>query len=206
MISFVMRMRGELLEFQANPNRAVQSIYEDIPGGCTLYKSELKNGATGTMSEGIMISVGSDRIGHLVKTGATWESFTASSTGINICKANEFKAGDSITDTLFTRISRRIVDIDSSHVLYDRLNIGSGFGASGWAGMVLVEVAASGASGADCSLRYVPDGIGVSEQPLDLARMSAGMGVMVRGTVREANMPYPIDEHLKALFPLVRFV
>jgi len=199
-------MRGDLFEFRSNPNRAIQSVYEDIPGGATLCKSDLKNGATGFMSEGILISLDSDGLGYLTKTAKAWTSFTAGASGIHIYKNNEFLPGDNISNTAFTTISRNIISIDRSNVSYDFLNIGSGFGASGGAGTILVETQASGVSGTDASLKYTPHGIGISEFPVNLAFENSGFGLMVRGTVREANMPYPIDENLKDLLPLIRFV
>jgi hypothetical protein len=199
-------MRGSLLEFKPNPNRAIQSIYEDIAGGCTLNKSELKNGASGYMSEGILIHLDNLKLGHLVKTCQAWTSFTDSATGIKVYKNHEFKAGDVITNTALTTISRNIIDIDTSAISYDLLNIGSGFGASGLFGSVLIEALSSGVSGMDASYKYSPDAIGLSESPVDMARLNSGFALMVRGTVREANIPYPVDDTIKALFPLIRFV
>ena len=198
-------IRGELLDFVPNASRAIQAIYEDLPGGAVLYKAELRDGPSGIMAEGVLLSLVSG-IAHLTKTAMVWSSFKDSATGINIYKENELKVNDFISDSLFTMTSRRIIDIDRSNVSYDFVNIGSGFNVSGCAGTILVETSASGTSGINSALKYVPDGIGISELPLDLSRMNAGMGVMVRGSVRTAQMPFPVDGELKKYLPLIRFV
>ena len=204
LINFRKMIRGELIEFKPNPNRATVHIYEDISGGCTLLKSELKN-ASGYMNEGILISMVSG-IGHLCKTAALWNRAESDATGVRICKQNEFRVNDFISDSLFTMTSRRIIDINRENVSYDFVSIGSGFNVSGVAGLIMVETASSGTSGVNSSLRYIPCGIGVSESPLNLERMNAGMGVMVRGTVRQNQMPYPLDESLTQHLPLIRFI
>jgi hypothetical protein len=41
---------------------------------------------------------------------------------------------------------------------------------------------------------------------VDLTVANQSCGLMVRGTISEGNMPFPIDAGLKALMSLIRFV
>jgi hypothetical protein len=198
-------IRGELIEFKSRPDRAIVLVLEDIAGGCTLNKAELKHGASGYLNEGILISMVSG-MGHLVKTCSLWNKCESNATGLYVNKNHEFKVGDNISNTRLTLISRQILSINADSASYDHFYIGSGFGASGQSGTVLIEVNASGVSGTNSSFKYVPTAIGLSENPVDMARLNAGFSLMVRGTCRESQMPFPIDENLKVYFPLIRFV
>ena len=139
-------IRGSLVDFVPNQNRAVVHIYEDIPGGCTLVKSELRYGASGYLSEGIMISMVSG-FGHLCKTGSLWRKNESAGSGLLVDKSHEFKPGDNISFTSLKSISREIISIDTSSQDYDSFYLGSGFGCTGLAGSVLVEVNSAGVSG-----------------------------------------------------------
>jgi hypothetical protein len=184
-------------------NRCVQKIFEDIPGGCVLKKSELKNGASGFLNEGILISLDSLGLGHLVKTCKLWSDVSSSATGINVYKNHEFKAGDIVTDTIKTATARNILFIDTSSVNFDLFNIGSGFGIDLITGSILIQASASGVNS---DYKYSPDAIGISELPVNLALKNNGFGLLVRGRVKEDLMPYPVDATIKALLPLIRFV
>ena len=41
---------------------------------------------------------------------------------------------------------------------------------------------------------------------VDLTVANQSCGLMVRGTIEEQNMPFPLDADLKKLMPLIRFV
>jgi len=199
-------MRGDLMAYNNNPNRAVQLILEDISGGAVIQKDELKNGATGMLSEGILISLDSNKIGHLTKTCRLWNDIESSATGIRVYKSHEFKVGDIVINTIKTATARNITAIDTSAISYDQFTIGSGFGVAIDTGAIFIEALASGVSGTDASYKYSPDAVGVSEFPINLQFENSGFGLLVRGRVCEAKMPYPVDATLKALFPLIRFV
>ncbi|MBK7628107.1 MAG: hypothetical protein IPJ16_13090 [Bacteroidales bacterium] len=187
-------------------NHCVELILEDIPGGCIIQRDELKNGASGFMPEGILIKIDSLNKGHLVKTAKIWSDVSTSATGVMVYKNHQFKAGDAITNTALTTISRTIKGIDTTAVSYDLFDIGSGFGASGGMGSILIQATASGVSGLDASYKYSPDAVGISELPVNLAFQNTGFGLLVRGRVKESLMPYPVDTTIKALLPLIRFV
>lgn len=197
-------MRYDLTD-PPDASRCVQKIFEDIPGGCTIVRDELKNGASGFMSEGILISLDNPGMGYLVKTAKIYSDVSLSATGINVYKEHEFKTGDIVSNTALTTISRTILDIDTTSNNFDVFTIVSGFGNM-LTGEILIQASASGVSGTDASWKYIPDAIGVSERPVNMAYQNNGFGLLVRGTMDESEMPFYIDASIKALFPLIRFV
>jgi hypothetical protein len=50
---------------------------------------------------------------------------------------------------------------------------------------------------------YTPVGVTITTVNLTLANQTSG--IMVRGSVKEANLPYQVDADIKALLPLIRF-
>lgn len=52
--------------------------------------------------------------------------------------------------------------------------------------------------------KYVPEVITMNKVDVTVANQQSGL--LVRGTVNEAVMPYPIDEAMKALLHFIRFV
>jgi hypothetical protein len=46
----------------------------------------------------------------------------------------------------------------------------------------------------------------ITMSKVDLTVANQSCGLMVRGTISEGNMPFPVDAGLKALMPLIRFV
>jgi len=196
-------MRGELLEKPDLTTRCCERILEDIPGGCVLEKSELVN--TGFMNEGILISLDDNKVGHLVKTCKLWTGVSTSATNVAVYKNHEFKVGDIVTNTALTTISRNITAIDTSYSSYDVFSFASGLGVEILTGEILIEAQASGCSGVDASYKYIPDAVGIAKEPINLAFQNTGFGLLVRGTVKESLMPYPVDSTIKALFPLIRF-
>lgn len=60
-----------------------------------------------------------------------------------------------------------------------------------------------GVNYADKSAKYTP--IGLTLNPVDLSKANQPIGVLLRGTVSEANMPQYVDADIKALLALIRF-
>lgn len=48
--------------------------------------------------------------------------------------------------------------------------------------------------------------IGISMNTVDLSKANTGSGILVRGTVRENLMTYPVSTYLKGLLSLIRFI
>jgi hypothetical protein len=67
-----------------------------------------------------------------------------------------------------------------------------------------VQAAAQATSLAGGSYKYSPEGIALNSVDLTLANQ--GCGILVRGTVIQSLLPYPVDSSIKALLPLIRFV
>lgn len=184
-------------------NRCVQKIFEDIPGGAVLVKSELRYGASGLMSEGALLHVDSDGLAHLCKTCKLWSAVSSSASGCLVYKNHQFKPGDNVTTTELSVPARSIQSIDTSATSYDVFDIGSGFGIDLPEGSILIQAAASGENPV---FKYSPDAVGISELPVNLQFQNTGFGLLVRGSVKENLLPYYVDETIKNLLPLIRFV
>ena len=71
--------------------------------------------------------------------------------------------------------------------------------------MVLVTVKAKADAGsAEATVETSEVAITMAKVDLTVANQSCGL--MVRGTIEERNMPFPLDADLKKLMPLIRFV
>lgn len=71
--------------------------------------------------------------------------------------------------------------------------------------MVLVAVKAKADAGsAEATVETSEVVITMAKVDLTVANQSCGL--MVRGTIEERNMPFPLDADLKKLMPLIRFV
>ena len=71
--------------------------------------------------------------------------------------------------------------------------------------MVLVAVKAKADAGsAEATVETSEVAITMAKVDLTVANQSCGL--MVRGTIEEKNMPFPLDADLKKLMPLIRFV
>lgn len=83
-------------------------------------------------------------------------------------------------------------------------------GSAGWdnaqTGAVLTDPSDAFARGVNYvtqPYQYVP--VGVTMSPVNLTLNNQSAGVLVRGTVNEANMPQFVDANIKAMLSLIRF-
>jgi len=60
-----------------------------------------------------------------------------------------------------------------------------------------------GVNKANMGVKYAPAGLSIN--PVDLSKSNQSIGVLLRGSVSEANMPQYVDATIKALLPLIRF-
>ena len=68
----------------------------------------------------------------------------------------------------------------------------------------MVQASAQAATLGEGTYKYTPDGIALNS--VDLTKTNLGCGILVRGTVIQSLLPYPVDSNIKALLPLIRFV
>lgn len=104
----------------------------------------------------------------------------------------------------FDGASDKITIIDKSNAAYDSITLAAAIGAIA-KDMVLVTVKAkTDAGSAEATVETSEVAITMAKVDLTVANQSCGL--MVRGTIEERNMPFPLDADLKKLMPLIRFV
>lgn len=187
-------------EFQYSPG--IEKIIEDIQGGGTIARAELK----GTIDElPPLVVVGKDTNGlyHVVKTAAVTAIAASDAVAIQVAKNHAFKVGEAVTvGGAMTGASELITAIDKSNAGYDIITVAATIGAAA-IGNVLVLAEAKAAAKA-AKFKYTPEVITMNKVDVTVANQQSGL--LVRGTVNEAVMPYPIDDAIKSMLHFIRFV
>ena len=189
----------ESSEYQ-NPLVIVNSI-EDKVGGGTIAKADLVS--ADELKPGAVVGEDANGLLHVVKTLKVYEAATNAATSIKVFKGHEAKVGDVISNNKFAGASVAITAINSSNADYDTITVGATIGVVLNIGDVLVQANAAAAAGAGV-YKYTPMGITIAA--VDLTVANQGTGVMVRGTVKESLMPYPVNAGIKEKLSLIRFV
>jgi len=181
----------------------IEAVLEDIPGGGVIEPDDFKSGTT-ELSEGALVGVDSNGLYHLVKTAELYEDEANDETGYKVLKGHEFKVGDVIMASVITGSAAiAITAITTTEDDYDTITVGTTLGLVMSDGDVLAQATATAASG-NGVLKYTPAGITLNS--VDLSKANKGAGIMVRGTVNESLLAFPVDATLKAHLPLIRFI
>lgn len=187
-------------EFQYSPG--IEKIIEDVQGGGTIARAELK----GTIDElPPLVVVGRDSNGlyHVVKTAQVTAVASADAISIQVAKNHVFKVGEAVTiGGALTGASELITAIDKSNAGYDIITVAATIGAAA-IGDVLVLAEAKAAAKA-AKFKYTPEVITMNKVDVTVANQQSGL--LVRGTVNEAVMPYHIDDAIKSMLHFIRFV
>lgn len=195
-------------EFQYHP--AIIKMLEDIVGGGTIARADLRT----VIFDGQPLDelppfcvAGRDENGvwHVVKTALVTEAAAEAATAIKVAKNHLFAIGDFVTvGGALDGASDKITAIDKSNAAYDVITLDATIGAAA-AGKVLIGVAEKAAAG---KVALAVDGseLAITINKVDLTVANQSTGLMVRGTISEGNMPCPLDDDLKAMMPLIRFV
>ncbi|KAB4840845.1 hypothetical protein GAG66_16300 [Bacteroides thetaiotaomicron] len=94
------------------------------------------------------------------------------------------------------------IQIAKNHVFKVGAAVTVGGDLTGAADVLVLVTAKADAKAA--KFKYVPEVITMNKVDVTVANQQSGL--LVRGTVNEAVMPYPIDEAMKALLHFIRFV
>lgn len=192
--------RKKQSEFQYAPG--IEKIIEDIQGGGTIARAELK----GIIDElPPIVIVGKDEKGlyHVVKTALVTSVAAAEAVTIQIAKNHVFKVGEAVTiGGALAGASELITAIDKSNPAFDTITIAGAIGAAA-VGNVLVLAEAKAAAKA-AKFKYNPEVITMNKVDVTVANQQSGL--LVRGTVNEAVMPYPVDDAIKSMLHFIRFV
>lgn len=195
-------------EFQYHP--AVIKMLEDVVGGGTIVRADLRT----AIFDGMPLDelppycvVGKDENGgyRVIKTALVTEALEAEGTTVKVNKSHLFAVGDFVTvGGDLKGASDKITAIDKSNAGYDVITLEAKIGAAN-VGQVLVGVKEKTTAG-KATLVTSSSELVITLSKVDLTVANQSCGLMVRGTISEGNMPFPIDAGLKALMPLIRFV
>ncbi len=184
-------------EFQYHPG--IEKIIEDVQGGGTIARKELK----GVIKElPPIVVVGRDENGlyHVVKTALIQK---VSETTIEVAKNHVFKVGEAVMiGGDLKGASDLIASIDKSNPEKDVITLAGAIG-EGSAGQVLV-LAKDKQNANSAKFNYIPEVVTMNKVDVTVANRQSGL--LVRGTVNESVMPYPVDDAIKALLKDIRFV
>jgi len=187
-------------EFQYAPG--IEKILEDVQGGGTIARAEIK-GLTDELPPLAIVGKDSDGLYHVVKTAMVHADAAADATAIQVEKGSLFVAGEAVEDGgALTGASDVISSIDKSNLGYDIITLAGAIGAAK-VGDILV-LATAKASAKSSAFKYTPEFITMNRINTTVANQQSGL--LVRGTVNESVMPYPIDKDIKALLNFIRFV
>lgn len=194
-------------EFQYPPG--IEKIIEDVIGGGTIDRAGLRgavfNGKPLDELPPLVMVVRNDNgVYCVLKTARVFETAAEAATSIKVAKNHLFAVGDFVTAGGDLKgASDQIAAIDKSNAGYDVITLAATIGAAA-KGVVLVQAKDKQATGAT-TLPY--DGeVVLTMNKVDLTVANQQSGLLVRGTVNESCMPFPIDKGVKALMPFIRFV
>lgn len=187
-------------EFQYAP--VIIKVIEDVVGGGTIARAELK-GVIDELPPGVVVGADSSGLYHAVKTAKVVAIAVSTAVAYSVAKNHIFKVGEAVTNGgALDGAADLIASIDKSNAEYDVITLAATIGAAA-IGDVLVLASAKAAVGAT-AFKYAPECVTMNKVDTTVANQQSGL--LVRGTVNEAVMPYPVDNAIKGLMPLIRFV
>lgn len=194
-------------EFQYPPG--IEKIIEDVIGGGAIDRKSLStalfDGKSLDELPPLVIVVKDDATGiyHVVKTALVQEQAEESATTYKVGKNHLFGVGDFVTvGGDLQGASDQITAIDKSNAGFDLITVQATIGAAS-EGQVLVSAKDKQSAG---SAALPHDGeMVITMNKVDLTVANQLSGLLVRGTVNQQCMPFPIDKGLKAKMPLIRF-
>lgn len=194
-------------EFQYPP--AIEKVLEDVIGGGTISRADL----AGALFNGKpldelppFVTVCRDENGlyRVIKTARVTEAAAVDATAIKVGKNHLFAVGDFVTvGGELEGASDQIAAIDKSNPGYDVITVAATIGAAA-KGSVLVQAKDKQAAGA--AILPFDGEVVLTMNKVDLTVANQQSGLLVRGTVNESCMPFPIDKGVKDLMPFIRFV
>lgn len=198
-------------EFQYHPG--IEKIIEDVIGGGTISRADFAgavfNGKPLDELPPIVMVVKDDDTGvyHALKTALIHAASAADATAYQVGKNHVFTVGDAVTlGGDFAKAADVITEIDKTNADYDVITLAGTTGAAA-EGDVLVLAAGKAAAGAVTMKHGTAESeLVITMNKVDLTVANQTSGLLVKGTVNEAVMPFPIDKALKAKLPGIRFV
>lgn len=193
-------------EFQYHPG--IEKIIEDVIGGGTIARADFVGAAFGGIQLDELpplVVVGKDANGvwHAVKTASIQAIAAADATAYRVKKNHVFIVGNVVTlGGDLAKAADAITAIDKSNAAYDEITLAGTIGAAAVGDVLVLANAAAAADAA--AFKYTPEAITMNPVALNVANQSSGL--LVRGTVNAAVLPFPLDAALKDLLKDIRFV
>jgi hypothetical protein len=188
--------------FSKSENRSTLSWVtklEGVPGGITVAVLDLTQAG---VSDGTPVGKDANGLYHVIKTARVRSDAGATDSSYTVDKGHNLRKGDFITNKVGAK-AYAITNIDTSGSDRDVITLSATLGVTVKAGEVLFEAKGEATTNAS-TFRYEPWGlVGTSFDVV--AGDSHLTDCIVRGTIREANIP-PIHPDIKAKLPLIRFV
>ncbi|MGL4519317.1 MAG: hypothetical protein ACRCUJ_06495 [Phocaeicola sp.] len=187
-------------EFQYHP--AIITMLEDVVGGGTVNRTNVRTAifdgkALDELPPFCVVGKASTGAYEVLKTAKVVEAVTETGTTIKVAKNHLFAVGDFVTaGGACTGAADKITAIDKSNDTYDVLTLAATIAAI-TKGAVLVaakEKAAAGSAGLAVTSELV-----ITMAKVDLTVANQSCGLLRRGTISEANMPFSLDASLKKL-------
>ena len=120
--------RKKETEFQYAPG--IEKIIEDIQGGGTIARAELK-GIIDELPPLVIVGKDSNGLYHVVKTAKVTAAVAAAATAVQVAKGHLFKVGEAITvGGALKGASDLIAAIDKSNASYDTITVAGAIGAA----------------------------------------------------------------------------
>lgn len=190
-------------EYQNHP--WVIAMLEAYTSGLTLDIDDIAvSDDLDELPSGFLVAENSEGLGRWLKTSGLYADASDTATSYSVPKGLGLKAGQFITDIGLTGAAVAISAIDTtSNTTHDVVTVDATIGvALTSASDAIVEAVAAAAAGS-AAYKYTPKGLALSS--VDLEKENMPTGVMVRGSVSEENLPFPVNAAIKALMPLIRF-
>jgi len=193
-------------EFQYHPG--IEKIIEDVIGGGTIARADM----VGAAFLGIQLDelpplcvVGKDVNGiyHVVKTAKIQAIAGAADVLYKVKKNHVFIVGSIVTlGASLLKAANAITAIDKTNPAFDSITLAGTIGAATVDDVLVLANAVAVAGSA--VFKYTP--LYITMNPVNLTVANQSSGLLVRGTVNEAVLPFPVDAALKALLRDIRFV
>ena len=191
--------------FQYHPG--IEKMLEDVIGGGTIDRADLDVLFANVQFDELppLVLVGKDSVTgvyHVVKTAEMHADAAVDAVVYQVKKNHVFKVGDKITKSGLAGIANTISAIDKTNADYDVITVASTLAVAS-TGDVLVLADADATAGS-AAYKYAPECITMNKVDITVANQQSGL--LVRGTVNESVIPFPIDATLKAALNFIRFV
>ncbi len=188
-------------EYQNNP--VIKSKIEVLAGGATIAAADFDTTGFSELKAGAIVGEDSNGLFHALKTTKVYAAVASDATKVQVLKdkAHGIIVGDIIVDTGKTLKAVTVSAINTSNDDYDEITISAAMGALAKGDVIIIASAVADAGAGE----YKVTPVGVTINPVDLTKDNQPVGVLLRGSVCEANMPQYVDATAKKLLPLILF-